>query len=80
LVAAVSVSGPTPTPHWQAGIDALYALTPTTRAYGTVCPDFATIEADQEQVNVTRFEVSLRERGEPAGQWRASGQHQRRCF
>jgi len=47
---------------WQAGIDARYALTPQTAAYATVNPDFATIEADQEQINLTRFEVSLREK------------------
>lgn len=50
------------TSDWDAGIDARYALTPTTAIYGTVFPDFATIEADQEQVNLTRFEVSLREK------------------
>src|SRR5207245_6326958 len=33
-------------PDWQAGIDARYALTPTTAVYGTLFPDFATIEAD----------------------------------
>ncbi|MGE5360945.1 MAG: DUF5916 domain-containing protein, partial [Bacteroidales bacterium] len=49
-------------PDWQAGIDARYAVTPQTAVYGTVNPDFATIEADQEQVNLTRFEVSLREK------------------
>jgi Domain of unknown function (DUF5916)/Carbohydrate family 9 binding domain-like len=49
-------------PDWQAGIDARYALTPQTAAYATVNPDFATIEADQEQINLTRFEVSLREK------------------
>lgn len=49
-------------PHGEAGIDARYALTPTTALYGTLFPDFATIEADQEQVNLTRFEVSLREK------------------
>jgi hypothetical protein len=47
---------------WQAGIDARYALTTQTAAYATVNPDFATIEADQEQVNLTRFEVSLPEK------------------
>ena len=47
---------------WQAGIDARYALTPQTSAYATLNPDFATIEADQEQVNLTRFEVSLTEK------------------
>lgn len=51
----------TPT-DWQAGIDARYALTPQTAAYATINPDFATIEADQEQVNLTRFEVSLKEK------------------
>lgn len=48
--------------HREAGIDGRYALTPTTAVYGTLFPDFATIEADQEQVNLTRFEVSLREK------------------
>jgi hypothetical protein len=47
---------------WEAGLDARYALTPTLSAYGTLFPDFATIEADQEQINLTRFEVSLREK------------------
>ncbi len=50
------------TPHREAGIDGRYAVTPTTAVYGTLFPDFATIEADQEQVNLTRFEVSLREK------------------
>jgi len=49
-------------PHREAGIDARYALTPTTAVYGTLFPDFATIEADQEQINLTRFELSLREK------------------
>jgi hypothetical protein len=49
-------------PDWEAGIDARYALTPTTSLYGTLFPDFATIEADQEQVNLTRFELSLPEK------------------
>ncbi len=47
---------------WEAGIDARYALTPTTSVYGTLFPDFATIEADQEQINLTRFELSLPEK------------------
>lgn len=46
----------------QAGIDVRYALTSQTAAYATLNPDFATIEADQEQINLTRFEVSLREK------------------
>jgi hypothetical protein len=47
---------------WQAGLDARYAVTPKTAIYGTVNPDFATVEADKEQVNLTRFEVSLTEK------------------
>jgi len=49
-------------PDWEAGIDARYSLTPTTAVYGTLYPDFATIEADQEQINLTRFELSLPEK------------------
>ena len=49
-------------PDWEAGIDARYAVTPQTAVYGTLNPDFATIEADQEQINLTRFEVSLPEK------------------
>ena len=49
-------------PDWEAGVDARYALTPTTAIYGTLYPDFATIEADQEQVNLTRFELTLPEK------------------
>ena len=44
------------------GLDVRYALTPHLSAYGTVNPDFATVEADQELVNLTRFEVSLTEK------------------
>jgi len=47
---------------WQAGLDARYNITPQTSIYGTLNPDFATIEADVEQVNLTRFEVSLSEK------------------
>ena len=49
-------------PDWEAGIDARYAVTPTTAIYGTLYPDFATIEADQEQINLTRFELTLPEK------------------
>jgi hypothetical protein len=49
-------------PHREAGIDSRYSLTPTTAVYGTLFPDFATIEADQEQINLTRFELSLAEK------------------
>jgi len=47
---------------WDAGVDMRYALSPQLAVYGTVLPDFATIEADQEQINLTRFEISLREK------------------
>jgi len=46
----------------DAGIDIRYALTAEMSAYATVNPDFATIEADQEQVNLSRFELSLPEK------------------
>ena len=46
----------------DAGIDIRYALTPKMSGYATVNPDFATIEADQEQINLTRFELSLPEK------------------
>jgi hypothetical protein len=49
-------------PDWDAGIDLRYAVTPQMLAYGTLFPDFATIEADQEQINLTRFELSLPEK------------------
>jgi hypothetical protein len=47
---------------WDAGLDARYGLTPQMALYGTILPDFATVEADQETINLTRFEVSLREK------------------
>jgi hypothetical protein len=49
-------------PHWEAGVDVRYSLTPTTAIYATLFPDFATIEADQEQINLTRFELTLPEK------------------
>ncbi len=48
--------------NWKAGIDGRYELTTTTTAFATLNPDFALIEADQERVNLTRFEVSLPEK------------------
>ena len=47
---------------WDAGGDFRYAVTPELSAFATVNPDFATIEADQEQINLTRFELSLPEK------------------
>ncbi len=49
-------------PHFEAGLDLRYTLTPQLSAYATLNPDFATIEADQEQINLTRFELSLAEK------------------
>ena len=46
----------------QAGVDVRFNVTTTTAVYGTLNPDFATIEADVESVNLTRFEVSLPEK------------------
>jgi hypothetical protein len=50
------------TANWDAGVDLRYAITSQLSAYATVNPDFATIEADQERTNLTRFEVSLTEK------------------
>ncbi len=47
---------------WDIGGDLRVALTPGTIANVTVNPDFATIEADEEQINLTRFELSLPEK------------------
>jgi len=47
---------------WDAGVDARYAVTPQLAVYATLFPDFATVEADQETINLTRFEVQLREK------------------
>ncbi len=48
--------------EYAAGIDLRYALTPDNTFNLTVNPDFATIEADQEEINLTRFEVGLQEK------------------
>jgi hypothetical protein len=49
-------------PFWDGGLDVRWALTPGVSLVGTANPDFATIEADREQVNLTRFELSLPEK------------------
>lgn len=46
----------------EAGLDARYAFSQMVSGNLTVNPDFATVEADQEQVNLTRFELSLPEK------------------
>lgn len=44
------------------GLDAQYNLSQFFSGHITVNPDFATVEADQEQVNLTRFELNLPEK------------------
>jgi hypothetical protein len=46
----------------DAGVDMRWALSQDISTNLTVNPDFATIEADQEQINLTRFELSLPEK------------------
>lgn len=46
----------------NAGLDLRYTFRPETIANVTINPDFAVIEADEEFVNLTRFEVQLQER------------------
>jgi len=48
--------------QWDAGGTLRYRVTSDMALDATVNPDFATIEADQEEVNLTRFELSLREK------------------
>lgn len=46
----------------ELGVDARYAFSQTLSGNLTINPDFATIEADQEQINLTRFELNLPEK------------------
>jgi len=46
----------------EGGLDARYDFSPSFSGHLTLNPDFATVEADQEQVNFTRFELNLREK------------------
>lgn len=48
--------------EFKAGLDVRYAFSQSVSADLTVNPDFATVEADQEQINLTRFELSLKEK------------------
>lgn len=48
--------------EFEAGLDARYAFSQMVSGNLTVNPDFATVEADQEQINLTRFELSLPEK------------------
>ena len=47
---------------WDTGADLRFSPDPTVTMNATVNPDFATIEADREQVNLSRFEISLPEK------------------
>ncbi len=49
-------------PGYQAGAELRYSPTPRDWVNATVNPDFAIIEADQEEINLTRFELSLPEK------------------
>ena len=49
-------------PQVEAGLDARYDFTPSLSGHLTINPDFATVEADQEQINLTRFELDLPEK------------------
>jgi len=46
----------------KVGMDARYAFSQSVSGNLTINPDFATVEADQEQINLTRFELSLPEK------------------
>ncbi len=46
----------------EVGLDARYAFSQSVSGNLTINPDFATVEADQEQINLTRFELSLPEK------------------
>jgi len=46
----------------DAGVDVSYAFSQMVSGHLTINPDFATVEADQEQINLTRFELNLPEK------------------
>ncbi len=46
----------------EAGFDVRYAFSQMVSGNLTLNPDFATVEADQEQINLTRFELELPEK------------------
>ncbi|MFQ6083351.1 MAG: DUF5916 domain-containing protein [Candidatus Aminicenantia bacterium] len=49
-------------PEKEFGMDIRYSLTSNLSANITINPDFATVETDEEQVNLTRFELHLPEK------------------
>jgi hypothetical protein len=46
----------------EGGVDARYAFSQMVSGNLTINPDFATVEADQEEINLTRFELFLPEK------------------
>ncbi|MBN1271024.1 MAG: carbohydrate binding family 9 domain-containing protein [Candidatus Aminicenantes bacterium] len=48
--------------EFSAGADAQYAFSQQVSGHLTINPDFATVEADQEEINLTRFELQLPEK------------------
>jgi hypothetical protein len=48
--------------HYDGGVDLKYGLTPSLTLDGTVNTDFAQVEADQQQVNLTRFSLFFPEK------------------
>ncbi len=49
-------------PEGKVGVDFRYRLTSNLGADITINPDFATVEADVEQINLTRFELQIPEK------------------
>ncbi len=47
---------------FRAGLDVRHAFSQSVSGFLTLNPDFATVEADREQVNLTRFELNLPEK------------------
>lgn len=47
---------------YRAGLDIRHAFSQSVSGYLTLNPDFSTVEADREQVNLTRFELNLPEK------------------
>lgn len=46
----------------DAGADVKWQITPNITADGTINPDFATVEADEERINLTRYELNYPEK------------------
>ena len=51
--------------HADAGLDVKYGLTENLTADFTINPDFAQVEADEQQVNLTRFSLFFPEKRDP---------------